>query len=456
MVTKSKIFLFCLLGFILGVFLANFFSVRIFLIISVCIFPFFIIKKRFFLILLFLIVGFFRFQMSLPDFSDQNNIYHYENQKAVFQGRIVNIDERLDKQKLTVRTEKIKLEEWQEASGLILTSTSLFPQYDYGDAVEISCFLKKPEKIEDFDYNRYLARYRIYVICSFPKIKEIDSKRKIQDQFFFYLFSFRRKMSDGLNRAISEPEVSVLQAMLLNQSKGVPDEINQQFSKLGITHIVAISGSHITLVASILMILAVSFGLIRQKAFWLVSVIIVLYVLLVGAPASAVRSAVMGIVMLYAQKIGRLKQMGNVLALAAATMIFANPQILMADVGFQLSFMAVIGLVYIQPKLKKFFSWCPEFLHLKEIFLTTLAAQLTTWPLTLFYFRRFSFVSFLANLMILPVIPFLMTWGIANAFVGLFCAPLARVLGWVSWLLLAYWLKSAELLSLIPWGQISY
>jgi competence protein ComEC len=99
------------------------------------------------------------------------------------------------------------------------------------------------------------------------------------------------------------------------------------------------------------MFLAIALGLARPKAFWVAFIGIVIYVVMIGFPASAVRAAIMGILAIYAQKIGRSSSMMSLIVLAAAIMLALNPLLLLYDVGFQLSFLAVIGLIYFSPEM---------------------------------------------------------------------------------------------------------
>ena len=124
-------------------------------------------------------------------------------------------------------------------------------------------------------------------------------------------------------------------------------------AKSGTTHLVALSGQNITII-----VIAISsfFGFFarRKSVFWLTLLIIIFFVLMTGAEASVVRAAVMGGIILLAKQIGRVHSIRNAIAAAAFIMILYNPKIFRFDVGFQLSFMALLGIVYLSPAIRKF------------------------------------------------------------------------------------------------------
>ncbi|MFA6525875.1 MAG: ComEC/Rec2 family competence protein [Candidatus Buchananbacteria bacterium] len=397
------------------------------------------------------IFGFWRYNLALSDYSDTAKIYHYSSSSVEFIGRVKNIDSRLAGQKLTVQSELLQKESGlKNISGRVLISAPLYPEYQINEKIRVKCYLEKPGMIEDFDYGKYLAKENIFATCSFADLSSISLPSSYSFAAQFY--RFKRYLALRLNASVSEPEVSLLRGILLGDGRGLPEDKAKMFSDLGLTHIIAISGDHIAIVAAALLQLLMLFGLSRIKAFWPLAAIIGLYVLLVGAPASAVRAAIMALSVMYAQKIGRASQIKNVLVLTAAVMILFNPRILLGDVGFQLSFMAVWGLSYISPLWATFLQKMPSLFKTKEILTATLSAQIATLPLLLFYFGKLSIISIAANILILPVIPLLTIWGLANLSVSAIYLPLGRIMGYVSWLLCAYWIKISELLHQVPFG----
>ena len=253
---------------------------------------------------------------------------------------------------------------------------------------------------------------------------------------------------------VKEPQVSVLQAMILGNRRGLPKNLLDQFANIGISHIIAISGMHIAIIAMILMFLAINLGLMRQQVYYFAVIGLIIYIVMIGWPASAVRAGIMAIVVLSAQKVGRLSRPINAIFLAAFVMLIINPKLLLSDVGWQMSFMAVLGIIYLMPIFQNYFRKLPDIWRLKDMIAVTLSAQIMTLPLIIFYFHKLSLVAILANIVILPIVPFLMMLGMANALVGVFSVDLGRLIGYLSWLGVSYILKMSEWLVKIPWAYI--
>lgn len=460
----ALIFFYCLVLFIAGVAVGNFFILPhfyIFCLLLILILGLLItvINKKnlryrnFFLFASCLVLGFWRYAITLPNYEDAGKIYHYSSSTVDFIGTIKSIDNRSSGQKATVAVKSLRSAVEQSAvNGLVLVSLPLYPEYNYGDSVKVKCFLKRPGLIEDFDYGKYLAKSGIYVYCGFGEVSRLESAPPSLLKLFY---NFKIYLLKSLNASISEPQVSLLRGILLGDGRGLPEKYALMFADLGLTHVIAISGDHIAIIAVTLLELFILFGVSRRRAFWPLAIIIFFYVALVGAPASAVRSAIMALAVMYAQVIGRASRGDRALVLAATIMILINPLILMSDVGFQLSFMAVWGLGHISPLFNKKLQNWPDLLRIKEILIATLSAQIATLPLLLYYFGKLSLISVVANIVILPVIPFLTIYGLANLVVSAIYLPLGQILGWVSWLICAYWIEVSEWLHLAPYGYFT-
>lgn len=456
--SKSKLFLISLTSFIIGIAISNFLVIDVFIIFCLILLLLFwliinwknIGARPIILCGLFLLIGILRYQISLPDFTDENKIYHYNGNEIELTGTVIKVDERISNQKLTIKSDVKK--------GKVLITLPLYPKYNYGDQLNIVCQLQQPEPFKGFNYEKYLARYDIYSVCYYPDVNFIQTtdELSLSENLFSKILITKQKLSTSLNFSIPEPQVSILQAMVLGNRRGIPQDILEKFSNVGVSHIIAISGMHIMIIIMILMSLAIFCGLIRQKAFWLATLTIIFYVILIGAPASAVRAAIMGILILYAQKIGRLNYSINALIFAAALMLAVNPKLLISDVGFQLSFMAALGIIYLLPIFRRFFENRKKYFsdQIMDIIYITISAQIMTLPLIIFYFEKLSLVSILANLLILPVIPFVMVLGLINSVVGIFSIALGRLIGYLSWLATSYVLSIVNWLDKIPFGHI--
>jgi len=381
-------------------------------------------------------------------------IQYYNEQYVTVEGIITYVDERLDHTKLTFKSQSIKLDfNKTKITGKVLIKSQLYPKYNYGDFIELSCKLTSPEPIEKFQYDKYLARYNIYSLCYSPKI--ILLKHNQANLILQKILHFKDFTSQTINQTIPEPQASFLAGILLGSRKGIPDKLLQDFNRTGVTHIIAISGYNITVISVMLLNLCLSLNINRKKAFWLVTFGITIFTILTGASAAVIRSAIMGILVLYSKYLGRANHTANILIITASIMCLINPKILLFDAGFQLSFLATIGLIYLSPKIKKYFLWLTIKFSIQENLISTLSAIIMTTPLILFQFERFSLVAPIVNLLILSFIPWVMLTGFIQVITGFISLQLGQLIGFTSWLILEYIIRTVSTFSSLPFASIN-
>ena len=252
-----------------------------------------------------------------------------------------------------------------------------------------------------------MAKDGIWSLCVAPKVMSaaapVNGWIKIAKQ----IYNLKTFFQNQINSLWPEPQSSLMAGLLYGARTGLPPDLTENFNRTGLSHIVAISGFNISIIATYLMFALIYAGLYRQRAFWAVTGGIVFFVIFTGASASVVRAGIMGIVVLMARQLGRLTRPGNVLVFTAAAMAAVNPYVLVWDAGFQLSFAAAMGLIYLSPVLEKILSTRHKiFSHLLQaIIIPTLSAIIATLPLTLWQFGRFSAVAPITNLLVLWTIP---------------------------------------------------
>jgi len=471
--SKSKIFLFICLAFILGVGLNSWFKISapfifyyfVFVIVIVLFFIFWhrLNYRIIFLCLLFLAAGFFRYQLSLPKINP-SQIQFYAERDIVFRGRVVSEPSlTLKSLQLTVETQEILIKQkWRKIFGRVLLNLSPFSDFQYGDDLEIGCKLYQPEKDGGFDYHEYLARYQIYSYC-YPKEVKILSQRQ-GSKIYHQILIFKNKFKTLINNYLIEPQGSLLSALVLGLKKEVPNDVKNWFRLTGTAHIMAISGLHVSVMVLILESLLIgTFFISRRKVFYPLILLVLLFVALTGFSASAIRAGIMGLMVAYSRKIGRLHQGVNLLVLAAFLMLWQNPKLLRADAGFQLSFLAMLGIVYFEPYFLKLFQRIPNWKHfeMRQILAMSLGAQIFVLPLILYYFGNLSLNAPLANILILPVLSYTMMFGFIFGISGIIWSFLAKFLVWPVWLLLTYILLVVKFLAGIPYlsynlGQIHW
>lgn len=421
----------------------------------------YIISYQLLIIICFFILGFWRLNVAWPDYADGSKLTGYASSTVEFTGQIVKIDQTIDSQKLTVKADYLigasvptnQKFSSRPVSGRVAVKTGLYPKWQLGEKVKINCELSRPGMIEDFDYAKYLRPNKIFVFCALAEVAPIS------DPPFYSLWGnigrLKSWLAQGINTSLPEPQASVIKGIVLGDSRGIPEHYNTVFANLGLTHIIAVSGSHLVVVFALVFGLLLALGIRRQKTFWPAAAIIAAYVLMVGAPASAVRSAIMILAALYAVTLGRLTAIKNILVFTAALMLAINPFTLVDDIGFQLSFISVMGLAYLLPILQYHAKKWQKWPALKEIILVTLSAQIATLPLIVYYFGRVSLLSLPANLLILPIIPPLMIGGAVTAVLGAVFPFLGRILGWLVWLAVQYWLMVSDFIHSLPLSSVA-
>lgn len=396
-------------------------------------------------------LGVVRYGLTLPAVGPGFVGWYHGRTLTVAGTVIAEPDVRLASTKLTLG--RLQRLDGSRLDGKLLVSTRLYPEYQYGDYLRVTCKVEKPEPFNDFAYDRYLARQDIYATCAFPMLQRIGQGQA--QPLFALIFQIKGWFQQAINRALPEPQASLLSSMVLGSRRGLPPELVEAFQVTGLTHLIAISGLQIMLVITWLGAAMPYAGIPRRVGFLLITIGLAAYLVLIGAPASAVRAGVMGWLALAASQSGRVTESWRVLLYAAVAMVAVNPKILRDDVGFQLSFAAVSGLLYLQPLLEQVFARVPEARGLRAALAMTLAAHVFTLPLIAVQFGRISFISPVANVLVFPVSSAVMLPGIAGS--GL-AGALPLSWAWLpmlpTYVPLAYLTTVAEYLARWPLAQL--
>ena len=326
------------------------------------------------------------------------------------------------------------------------------PYFSYGDSLRIHGQLEQPSPVADFDYPAYLARQGISGILHSREVELVTDSTG--SRWKAWVFSLRRKLSRSVEDALPPPQSAVAQAMLLGQRSGLPDDLVQDFRETGTSHLLAISGLHVGVLA--LMAVGLSAWLLgRQRQLYLVLplALVWLYALVSGEPASVVRAATMATIFVVALMVGRPRSILPALALTAAVMVAVNPAVL-ERVSFQFSFAAMGGIAMVLP-YQAWVSrraaaavgtgtewWRPWLGHTLAVaasaLLISLAATLATWPLVAFNFQSIPLMGIFTTAMALPAMPFILVGSLATALTGLLHPTIGQFFGWVTWVPLVY------------------
>ncbi len=277
---------------------------------------------------------------------------------------------------------------------------------EYGDIIFVSGKINIPEKPTFpyiFDYNLYLQRENIYTLFYQQSFEFIEKQPNKIKQLSF-------KIRDGIENRIDEffkePVSSILKSMVTGNKTSLDKDIKEDFINTGLIHILVISGLHIGFCAAIFMFCFKLLGLKSNYIYLLTIPTLFFYTLLTGANPPAIRAAIMFSCLLVALMLNREPLVYNALALSALIILIFNPQSLFTA-SFQLSFLATFGILYLYPKFNVCFGRIKnKYIHfIWDIICVTLSAQIALIPLLIFYFGKLSIISFVLNLIIVPVIP---------------------------------------------------
>lgn len=387
-----------------------------------------------FFCVMFLILGVLR--MQIAEFNISNDeLSKLNGQEVVLTGVVSGEPDVRD----TYQKLKVKVE-----NSIILVNASKYPEYRYLDKIKITGKLEAPFETEDFSYKNYLMKDGIYSVISFPQIEKLDRHRvSIFSGFYAGILQLKQKIRENIRRNFLPPQCSILEGTILGDNGAMDNDLKNKLNITGLRHVIAVSGTHVVILSSIIMSFLLALGLWRGQAFYIAIIFLCLYIVFTGLPSSGIRAGVMGGLYLLAQKLGRQSMGSRVIAIACAVMLLINPLLLLYDVGFQLSFLAVMGLIYLEPFIKRFVKI--------SIVSTTLAAQVFTLPIMVFNFGNISFVAPLTNLLILPIVSELMGFGFLASFAGVFSAGLAKVLFLPCQFLLLYFTAVIDIFSQ-PWA----
>ncbi len=246
------------------------------------------------------------------------------------------------------------------------------------------------------------------------------------------LIDLKAVILKGFERALPPDNAALLGGITLGARSSFSPQLKSAMVDSGTVHIVAVSGYNISILAIAVGNIAMFF-LARRFAIWLAIGLVLLFVAMVGTEASVVRAAIMGIAGLIGEWAGRPKDQGYAIVLAAACMVAWDPNIIRTDLGFGLSFLSLLGVVYLAPALRSLWRKTPDrgILEWKENMDTTIGAQLGVLPILLGVFGKASLTSIAANVLIIPTVPVTMgigfLLGVANGISPFLGFPIARI-----------------------------
>ena len=315
------------------------------------------------------------------------------------------------------------------------------------DIISFTWKLQLPMNNEIFDYRTYLLLNNIYATIKVPSSEKLGSHTS--SSTFIFIRNIRSRLLSVIEEIYPWESAKLLQWMLIGERANFSKETKKNFNSAGLTHIIAVSGFNITIILIFLSFLFRSFPMVIR--LFLATLCIGFFTLLVGPQISVLRASIFGMVSYTILLSWKKMRAFSILLAVAVGFSLLDPLILNYDVSFHLSFLAVFGLLFFGDFFNRIFSFLPRWFGLRESLAMCFAAMVFTLPILLINFGQISLISPLANVLVVPLIPFIMLGGFVSMIGTLLFSYLGVLIGFPTWLWLSYILK------VITWlGGLSY
>lgn len=380
-----------------------------------------------------------------------------------FSGVIVaEPDKRSDSTRYTIKSEG-NLDHMK-----VLITANRFPEFYYGDLVTVEGKIERPEEFETdlgrtFDYPNYLAKDGIRYVIFRPELSLVEKGHG--SRLISTLFYIKKKFVQNIENALPEPHSSLANGITLGLKQSLGKELLDVFRRVGIIHIVVLSGYNMTIILSgvIYSLGRLPLKFSRGVTLLFAAILTLAFSALVGFSATVLRASVMALLAILARFLGRPILAMRTLFIAGAAMLFWNPLILFYDPSFQLSFLATFGLLALAPIIERKFRFLSSISGVsskwkqvgKEIFTATLATQIFVLPAIIYMTGQFSIISLPVNLLVLPLIPTAMIFTGISGVLGMILPIIGKVAAFPAYIILEFIIKLSEIAANFPLAAIS-
>lgn len=385
----------------------------------------------------------------------------------------------------------------REVHGKILVKAQRYPDYFYGDELDIKCKLQTPPTFENFSYASVLAEDDIFGLCIEPGIRKAAGAGVVSGasrtlgadtsagtdgganvgagvpnvfdlawvNVWSGIFQLKALMIHRINILLPQPQASMVGGILFGERRAIPEKIMADFNTAGLIHALTVSGYSFSVIMAVIGYWCRNAAR-RGRYAWIFLGVLGL-VTLTGFSAKVLRAAWMASISLVAQVLGRKGSSVHLLLISAVIMVALSPRMVLVDLSFQFSFLSVLGILVLMPKFEAFekklltepryarFAWIAKLPHfVREGFWVTVSAQLFTIPLLVLQSGDFSLISPFANIFVLPLVPMVMLCSFL-ALVGSFIVwPIGQFLGFLTYVLLTIMLAIVNFFVNLPFSTI--
>lgn len=278
----------------------------------------------------------------------------------------------------------------------------------YGQVLTIAAKTNIPQET---GIQRFLLGKNIHI---YMQVSDYDNSNYYNCNWQCYsmrgIHSMRLWILNRIEQAYPNQVGEFLKGILIGYTDTLPEDIKESFKKTGVSHILAVSGYNMAIIVMLVYQQLMNRQIARKISFLMTVIVILVFTILTGAEASIMRAGIFAILILTAEQIQRYVGGMRPLILCATLLVFINPFYIAYDIGFQLSFLAVIGLIIYGQLFQTYTEGIPS-LGILPMIGETLFAQILVLPILIYYFGQISIISILANILIVPIIPLAMAWG---------------------------------------------
>jgi competence protein ComEC len=362
-----------------------------------------------------------------------------------------------EKVSFILKAEKLRINEsWLKTCGKVLVKVLKKNNFAYGDRLFLLGKLYRPFSFSkgEFNYRNYLRHQGIYLILSVKKdsiVKQLD--KNVGNPLKSFAFRIRHKMREVIVKNLSPFSAGILNAIILGERQNLSAHTRDVLVYSGTVHIIAISGLHLGIAAFIILLILKIIKIPRKPRYILTILLLIFYCLLTGANTPVMRATIMATMLLLGYFLEREGNIYNSLSLAALIILTVNPWQLF-EVSFQLSFLSVVSIVWLSPKIKSIFpeklNKIPWMRFLISVFSVSFAAWLGLLPLIAYYFGILSPITILANMIIVPYMTIIVASGFSLALIGVLILSLSPIFAASNELFISILFKINSFLIAIP------
>ena len=329
-------------------------------------------------------------------------------------------------------------------------------KFSYGDRLFLKGKLYRPFSFSKsgFNYRDYLKHQGVYCILSVKKYSIVQELNKnAGNPLKAFSFGIKHRLRGVIVKNLSPFSAGILNALILGDRQDLSRYLLDILMNLGTIHIIAISGFNVGIVAFIILLILKIIKIPRKVRYLITILLLIIYCILTGSSAPVVRATVMATIFLCAYFFKREINIYNSLSIATLIILGVNPWQLF-EISFQLSFLSVVSIAWLSPKIKSLFPEKLDKIPWLRFLILTFSVSSAAWigllPLIAFYFKTFTTITVLANMIIVPYSAIITASGFSFALIGVLIPSSTSIFAATNELLVLILFKLNSLLAAIP------